>query len=276
MIVARQQHIDQPRARDFKVSAEVRMRDGDNHVSARFAQSPRLLADRGHLVEKAKIAGRRHQRGCRQRHAEDANLDRTKIDQCAILVIRQDRPVRRPQIGGECGIFCQLRELEIIVLAEIEFMVARHEDIRRHDIQQLHRVLALIEAGHQRGREHVARMGIEQRDTLRPFGPRNGGQPREAAAAAHFRHLVDIVDQQQSECGADTLIGRLRQRLLRAGGHDRGCGDAGTNCDGEGLSAGQPAVWFLGHRDLLRILGNMPSPPADDKRAARMAFALTH
>ena len=67
---------------------------------------------------------------------------------------------------------------------EVEFMVAGHESIGRRQISQGMIVLrALVDAGEQRRREHVAGMDIDDIAALGALGLDHGIEPGEAAAS---------------------------------------------------------------------------------------------
>ena len=95
---------------------------------------------------------------------------------------------------------------------EIELVVARHEHVRRREVEQIHDMRALVEPGHQRGREGIAGMDVENRDAAGALGLHDRVEPREPAAALHLAHQVDVVDEQQ------------RQRRLGRRGRDRAGG----------------------------------------------------
>ncbi len=122
---------------------------------------------------------------------------RSKI--CRILHAGNRRAVRLAHIGAEEGEVRLAHPLQIDVLAEIELVIAGHEDVRLDHVGQFDDVRALVEARHQRGRERVARMAEQHRHAPRPLGLHDRGQLGEAAAALVVRHLVDVVDQQQAE-----------------------------------------------------------------------------
>ena len=75
------------------------------------------------------------------------------------------------QIGGEQRKFRLAHALQENIGSEIIFMVAGREGIGRHQIGQHDRVLALVEAGEQGGRDHVAGMAIDDMAALGALGP---------------------------------------------------------------------------------------------------------
>ena len=74
-----------------------------HEIRARLPERFRLCAHRLHLIEKFQAAGLRHERARRQRHAEDADLQRPKLEDASILVARQGGAIGGPQIGREIG-----------------------------------------------------------------------------------------------------------------------------------------------------------------------------
>ena len=109
-------------------------------------------------------------------------------------------------------------------LAEIELVIARHEDVRRDHVGERHDVRAAVEPGHHRGRERVAAMRHDHVTArgarLLAFGLHHGGKAGEAAADLAIRHRllahqVEIVEQHERDAG--------RVRRLRAGRAP--CGD---------------------------------------------------
>ena len=245
VVVAAQQHVDLARTEDLDVTGKVRVGDADDDVRAGFAQRLRLLADGGHLVGELEAGGRRHQGRLFQRHAEHAHPQRAQVEDLAVLVAGQLRAVRGAQIGGHEQRLLLGPPLQVVLLAEIELVVARDEHVRRHDVQQFDGMRALVEARHQGRRVHVAGVGIEHRNALGALGAGNRGQAGEASAATHFAHLVDVVDEQEPAGGRHALGCGLRQGLVGTVGQDRGRGQAGGYGNLKGLASVDAAhVWL--------------------------------
>ena len=137
------------------------------------------------------------------------------------------------QIGGEGRVALGGGQLEIVVLAEVEFVVAGHEDVEPHLVLHRDDMGALVKARHQRGRVAIAGMAEQHRHALGALGLGDAGRARKAAAALFVAHLVDVVDQQQRE-GRRRHLGDRGRR----GGGERGWGGD----DAQGIAAGQ-----LGH-----------------------------
>ncbi len=102
----------------------------------------------------------------------------------AILEIRQRLAVRAAQVGGVERKRRLRHALEKCRLAEIEFVVARHENVGVDHIGQFDDVGAAVDAGHQRGRDRVAAVRQDDMAAFGPFGLHDGGEPRESARAA--------------------------------------------------------------------------------------------
>ena len=124
----------------------------------------------------------------------------------AVLEVRQRLPIGAAQVGGierELGLRHALQEDR---LAEIEFVIARRENVGREQI------------GEREMRAPRSRPDISDGDSVSPpcakitlaalgaLGLDYGGEPREAAAlpVGHhlIRHQIDVIDQDEGDaCG---------------------------------------------------------------------------
>ena len=119
--------------------------------------------------------------------------------------------------------------------AEIEFVVARNEDIRRRDVQEFDDMRAAVEPRHQRGGQGVAGMGVEHRHAARPLGLHHSVEAGETATALDLGHQVDVVDEEERE-------GRFDRP--GTGGRGQAYRETGPETEAQGLTTGR--TW---HRD---------------------------
>ena len=149
----------------------------------------------------------------------------------AVLEVRQRLPIGAAQVGGverELGL---RHALEKGCLAEIEFVITRHENVGCEQIGKGENTGAPVEARHQRRRQRIAGMGEDHVGALGALGLDYRGEPRAAAAALPvrhhlIRHQINVIDQDEGDArglGAG-----------RGGAEDRDQQDAG----GETASSG--------------------------------------
>ena len=196
--------------------AAIAMHHGADEVRALGAQRCCLLFRRVDCRGKAQIIGRGHARRLLVRQPREPDAHAVEIEDSAILKGRKRRAVRVAQVRRvkRKGRFAHA--LQKHGLAEIELMIARHQDVRRDHVGERNDVRAAVETGHHRRRERVAAV---RDDHMASFARRFGalrlddcGKARETAALASIgkrllAHDVEVVEQHERNACA---VRRLR------------------------------------------------------------------
>jgi hypothetical protein len=229
--VSGQDQVCQVGPRQLERLRAVRVHHRDHEVGTVALQR---LALRPHGCDrglKCQVARVRHARRAVMRRPGQSDPQATERDDVAILEARNELAVRIGHVGGEQRKLHFRGALEECRLAEVEFVIARHEDVRLDHVGEIDDVRALVDARHQRRRQRVPAMREQHRAAGRPrtlaLRLHHGGKPRESAALfavrhGGFAHLVDVVGQHEGELCA------LRPRKTRR--HHRCGGEAKRNC----------------------------------------------
>ena len=200
--MSRQQQIDGTGRLQFIVLPAVGMHDRDGEISALAGQRLGLLlhgCDRWRELQVLRRRGARHVVVAR---AGETYPDAVEGHDRSVLEARQRLPVHIAQIG-RVELELSLRHaLQEGSLAEVEFVIAGHEDIRRHQVAERDNMGAVVNPRHQRGRERVAAMRQDHMAALGALGldhRRQPGIPAAGLAVGHllFGHQVEIVDEQE-------------------------------------------------------------------------------
>jgi hypothetical protein len=150
------------------------------------------------------------------RAAGQADTYTVKDHHVAVLDVRQRLAVGPRQVRGKHRKRHLRQPLEKHRLAEIELVVAGHEDVGLERIDQCDDVRALVDPRHQRRRQRVAAMREHHVSALRAFGLDHGGEAGEPAAAFPVRHrrlahLVDVIGKDKGDLAAVRQGGALRK-----------------------------------------------------------------
>ncbi len=195
------------------------MHDGADEIGTFAAQRLRLFLDRGDERSEADVAGIGDLRRLGQRRAGQADAHAADLDRGAVSESGQRPAVAVAHVGGVKREARLAHALEEDLLAEIEFVIAGHEDVGQDHVDKRDDMIAAVDARQQRGRKRVAGMG--ENDVAaggrrpRAFGLDHGGKTREAAALAPVRpgllvHQIDVVDQDEGD-GRGLGRGETRQ-----------------------------------------------------------------
>ena len=155
----------------------------------------------------------------------------SRID--AVLEAGQRRAVGIAQIRAVERERRLAHALEKHRLAEVELVIAGHENIRRDHVGERDDVRAAVEPGHHRGRERVAAMRHDHAAALRArllaLGLDDRGEARKAAARLAVRerllaHQVEVVEQHEGDVRAVRRLrpGRAPARQQRERGGEGG------------------------------------------------------
>ena len=131
--------------------------------------------------------------------ADNADLHALHVEHERVLEARQALAARIAQIGGEARELRFRHALAEHFGPEIELVVARHEGVGPHHVDELDDVGALVETGEQRWRDGVARMHEHDVRMRRALRLHDGGDAGIAAPPVAVRHLVDVVDEQEGD-----------------------------------------------------------------------------
>ena len=188
--------------------AAIAMHDRADEVRAGGAQCRGLGpgdVDRG---AKAQVLGRRHARRLLIREPGQPDAHAIEVEQCVILEVRNCRAGRIAQVRAVEREFRLRHALKKNRLAEIELVIAGHENIRRDHVGQRNDMRAAVEAGHHRRRQRVAAV---RHDDVASFarGPgalglhdrRQTGKSAAALAVGErlLAHQVEIVEQDERD-----------------------------------------------------------------------------
>jgi len=216
--VAGEQQLGGALVLQLETIAAIGVHHGADEIGAGGAQRRRLLLRRVDRRSKLQVIGRRYLRRLIVGQTGQAEPDALELQDRPVLEGRQRRAARIAQVRGverESGFAHPLEEYG---LAEVELVVARHQDVRRDHVGEGDDVRAMVECGHGRGREGVAAMRHDHMATFRrsfcALRLDHGGKPREPAAPAPvgkclLAHDVEVVEQHEGDLRA---VGRLRPR----------------------------------------------------------------
>ena len=149
--VASEKEIDCAAAKDLVTLFAGDMSHGDDEIGAFAAQRRGLFIQGGDRRQESEVSRVGRADAVVIGRAGEPDADAVDGHDGAILEVRQRLPFRAAQVGGikrELGFGHPLQECG---LAEIEFVIARYEDVGRDQIGQRHDVRAVIDARHQRG-----------------------------------------------------------------------------------------------------------------------------
>jgi hypothetical protein len=213
-----------PAGEEIGALRAVGVHDGDHEIGALAAQRLGLCLHGRDRRQEFQVFRTRHARRVVVRGSGQADAHAVEREDGALLDAGQRAAVGRAQV---CGIDRKRRlhhAFEEHALAEVEFVIARREYVRREHVGQRHDMGALVDPRHQRGRQGVAAM---RQNDMPAIGARpgalcldHGGKPGEAAAAPAVRHQrvtheIDVVRQDEGDlCG-------IRPRVYRRGDDGR-------------------------------------------------------
>jgi hypothetical protein len=206
MGVAGEQQLGGARILQRDAVAPIAMQDGADEIGSLAPQNLGLLLRGVEGRAEAQILRRRHARRLLVGKPGQPDTHAADLEHRAIPVAGHGRAAGVPEIRAVEREFRLRHAREEHRLAEIEFVIARHEDVRRDHVGERDDVRALIESRHHRGRERVAAMrhdhGAAFRAGLRPFGLHDGCEARKSAARLAVRkrllaHQVEIVEQHE-------------------------------------------------------------------------------
>ncbi len=234
--MAGQHEVDRARGHDPVALGAGDVRDPYDEIGALAPQGLGLRLDGLDRWQELQVLGARCIRRLVVGRAGQPDSHAVDRDDRTILEIGQRLAVWAAQVGGIERKRRLRHALEKRRLAEIEFVVARHEDVGMDHVGQLDDVGATVDAGHQGGRDRVAAVRQDDVPALRPFRLHDGGEPRKSAPPLPVRHhdvghQVDIVDQDERDPGG---FGRGRHVRQENGEADEG-GDDKAASGGHGL-----------------------------------------
>ena len=234
--MAGQHEVDRAGGDDAVALRAGDVRDPHHEIGPLAAQRLGLRLDGFDRGQELQILRARSNRRLVVGRAGEPDAHAIDRDDRMILEIGQRLAVGTAQVGRVERKRRLRHALEKRRLAEIEFVVARHEYVGMDHVGQFDDVGAAVDAGHQGGRDRVAAVRQDDMAALRPFGLHDGGEPRESAPPLPVRHhdvghQVDIVDQDERNLGGFGRGGRVRQENGEA---DEGGSDE-TTSGGHGL-----------------------------------------
>ncbi len=136
VIVPAQDDVGRAVADHRLVLGAVGMDDGDHHIGAFLAQGRGLLLDGVDRARKFQVARARQDRGILVGRRRDADADAADLENVALAESGNERAVRVENIGDIEREFRLAHALEEQVLAEVEFVVAGDENVRRQHVRQ--------------------------------------------------------------------------------------------------------------------------------------------
>jgi hypothetical protein len=96
----------------------------------------------------------------------ECELQAVHLDHDLILMTWQRQPVGVPEIGGEDRETGLAYPVEINLLAKVELMIAGHEGIEPHIVEEINHVGTLVEARQQARRQRIAGVDANQTAVL--------------------------------------------------------------------------------------------------------------
>ena len=149
--VASEKEIDCAAAKDLITLFARDVGHGDNEIGPFATQRRGLLIQGGDRRKEPQVSRVRRADAVVISRAGEPDAHAVETHDGAVPEVRQRLPIRAAQVGGikrELGFGHPLQEG---CLAEIQFVVARYEDVGRDQIGQRHDMRAVIDARHQRG-----------------------------------------------------------------------------------------------------------------------------
>jgi hypothetical protein len=236
VIMAGQDEIDRMRIHQGGAPCLVGVHDGDDEIGARRARAFGARKHRRDRRREGEIARARGALCVFIGRADERDLKAICLDQQSFLMIVRQRAVAIFKVRRENREMGLSHPLEINILAKIELMIARNENIEPHVVEEIDHMRTLVEARQQARRERIAGMDANK---VAAFGARPGAlrlhRGREARHAAApilvLLDSVDIVDQKKGHPG-----GASGGSGTRSGdGNARACGQDRR----QGLAAGE-------------------------------------
>ena len=140
-----------PVAQQFLVAGAPDMHDRDHDIGALAPQGRRLAFDRRDRRREFQVAGIRQQHRLLFGGAGQTDADAADAGDRAVLEAGHRRAVGAAHVGAIERKICLCHALEEDVLAEVEFVIARHENVGRDHVGERDDVLATVDARHQGG-----------------------------------------------------------------------------------------------------------------------------
>ena len=199
MVVARQDDVEGMARDQLAVVAHVGLDHADDKVGPVLTRLLRRRDAGFDRRQEHQIAGRGDLRRGILRHRDQRDLHAAHLFHHDAAEPLDRRAVGIGDVDRGPGVFRRLHLFVEILRPEIEFVVARHGKVERHDIGQVDGVLALVKARQKRGRQHVAIEDIKRVRIGRPLGARHRVQPGKAAAAILFLEVIGVADPEDGD-----------------------------------------------------------------------------
>lgn len=198
VVVAGQNHIGRMSLDQIGALLAVGVHHHDHEIDAVAPQRLGLRLDGGDGRQELHILGVRHARRAVVCASGQPDPHVAEADDIAVLDAGKRLFVRPKHVGGKHRELHLRHSPEENGLAEIEFMIARYENVRLECIGECNDMRALVDPRHQRRRQRVAAMREQHVAALGAFGLHYRGETGKAAADAAVRHrglahLIDVV-----------------------------------------------------------------------------------